>query len=493
MELPRLSRLLLPLALAGSSLLAACQGCRAGAPGQATSAEPAPSLRLYLSSSVAGALEPCGCSKNQLGGFDHLGAYIESQKKLAPHSLLLGAGPMFFLDPVLRSEQTTQDRWKAEAIAAALSRSNFGGWAPGANDWADGAATLATLREKSGGALLAANLSGETAGAVATSMREVGGLKVGLLGASTPTRLGVSPSGVTVQPPAGVIRDAIAQLKAQKADVLVGLFAMPRGEALRLIDTNPDLNVVVVGKPFEQGEANDKPVPAVMIGSTVVVQPANHLQTVAVVDLIVRDRAAALQEGPGVGQTAPSAAPPAAGNYARASMVDIKVELGRNDGIYLTMLDYYRKVNDHNRVALADRKPPPPGPDGNRYLGIGACSSCHPAAREVWNKTAHAHAYKTLSDQHKEYNLDCVSCHVTGYEKPGGSTVTATERLQDVQCENCHGPGALHADKPADKSLIIGKPTADSCVAGCHHPPHVDGFDAAAKMAAILGPGHGKK
>ena len=40
----------------------------------------------------------------------------------------------------------------------------------------------------------------------------------------------------------------------------------------------------------------------------------------------------------------------------------------------------------------------------------------------MWDGTPHAHAYATLEKGFKEFNLDCVSCHVTGYGKPGGSS-----------------------------------------------------------------------
>jgi Cytochrome c554 and c-prime len=124
-------------------------------------------------------------------------------------------------------------------------------------------------------------------------------------------------------------------------------------------------------------------------------------------------------------------------------------------------------------------------------VGVDACTDCHDDARKVWDKTTHAHAYPTLQKDFKEYNLDCVSCHVTGYDKPGGSTVTHNEKLQNVQCETCHGPGSLHVKDPGKKGLIVASPKADICV-GCHHPPHVEGFDPKEKMPLILGPGHGQ-
>jgi hypothetical protein len=164
--------------------------------------------------------------------------------------------------------------------------------------------------------------------------------------------------------------------------------------------------------------------------------------------------------------------------------------LGKDASVEADMLTYYKAVDDHNRVAFAGRMPPVAAPDQASYVGIDACTSCHAAARTVWNGTPHAHAYATLADQFKELNLECVSCHVTGYERPGGSTVTHVDGLKNVQCEVCHGPGSRHVQRPADKTRIVAAPDPAVCL-GCHHPPHVEGFDPGVKLREILGPGHG--
>jgi hypothetical protein len=155
------------------------------------------------------------------------------------------------------------------------------------------------------------------------------------------------------------------------------------------------------------------------------------------------------------------------------------------------MLAFYRKVNEANKVELAGRKPPPPPKGVSGYAGVDTCTTCHEEARKVWDGTPHARAYATLTKGFKEFNLDCVGCHVTGYDRPGGSTVTHVENLENIQCEVCHGPGALHSAKPNTVAIPVAKPTSDVCLA-CHHPPHVHTFDAKVKMALILGPGHGK-
>jgi hypothetical protein len=171
--------------------------------------------------------------------------------------------------------------------------------------------------------------------------------------------------------------------------------------------------------------------------------------------------------------------------------VEVREKLGKDPKVEERMSAFYHRVNDHNRVAFAGRKPPPVPPGKSGYVGIEICTSCHAEERKVWDRTAHARAYLTLSSQFKEYNLDCVGCHVTGYEKPGGSTVTVNATLQSVQCEECHGPGAAHVRSPGVPGLVAASPDLGMCVSACHHPPHVERFESFAAKQFIVGPGHG--
>src|SRR5712691_10830484 len=105
--------------------VAACHGChstpRADSAQTASSGSGAPSLRLYAISNLAGALEPCGCTKDQLGGIDHLAAFVAGDRKLAQGSVVVAAGPTMFLDPKLDATRGAQDRWKGEAISESLA------------------------------------------------------------------------------------------------------------------------------------------------------------------------------------------------------------------------------------------------------------------------------------------------------------------------------------------------------------------------------------
>jgi len=54
-----------------------------------------------------------------------------------------------------------------------------------------------------------------------------------------------------VLPAVEAMRAALADLKQRGARVLIGVAAMPRGDALRLADALPELHVLVIGKPAE--------------------------------------------------------------------------------------------------------------------------------------------------------------------------------------------------------------------------------------------------
>src|SRR6476469_9040521 len=115
---------LLVLMLACFVAVSACEGGRGPTTPQQTSSNPA--ARLYLVSDLAGALEPCGCVKDQLGGMEHFGALVASEQKTATPYATLSAGPLFFMDMDLSPEKRSQDIAKAETIATTLKTLKLG-------------------------------------------------------------------------------------------------------------------------------------------------------------------------------------------------------------------------------------------------------------------------------------------------------------------------------------------------------------------------------
>jgi hypothetical protein len=528
--------------------LAACEGCRSasgpdgGTSTPANGAESAPAARLYMISDLAGALEPCGCVKDQLGGMDHFGALVAGEKDKAKSTGVLSSGPLFFMDMELVADRRAQEIAKAETIATSMKALGLLAFTPGRNDWAGGADTLKKLADTSAAPLTAANVTAKVVAPVKWTTKDIGGIKLGIIGVGAPDKSKSPLEDVTSSPASDAVRPAVEALKKDGVHAIVVLAAVGRGEAKRIADNNPDLLAILVGSTGGGGEANTQAPPAENIGGVLIVETGNHLQTVAALDLYPRGAASAglikFADGTGIERVrkreelskrldelrvriatwetdksvekkdidarkadltkleaerdALDKAPTqATGSYYRYAMREIREKLGGDETIKSKMLAYYKQVNDANKIEFAGRKPKPPAKGEPGYAGIDACTNCHEDARKVWDKTSHAGAYATLSKQHKEFNLDCVSCHVTGYDRPGGSTVTHVDELKDVQCEVCHGPGQLHAQKPEKWKIPVAKPSADVCLS-CHHPPHVHTFDAKVKMAEILGPGHGK-
>jgi hypothetical protein len=110
------------------------------------------------------------------------------------------------------------------------------------------------------------------------------------------------------------------------------------------------------------------------------------------------------------------------------------------------------------------------------YVGSAHCAGCHPDETETWRSTAHATAFTTLLERHRQGVPACYACHVTAYRQPTGYRSIADARLRHVQCESCHGPGSRHLAGPTAGS-IVRTPTAAVC-RECHNQDHSDMTDA---------------
>ncbi len=132
------------------------------------------------------------------------------------------------------------------------------------------------------------------------------------------------------------------------------------------------------------------------------------------------------------------------------------------------MEDYTKELKDHNylamfpqmkhpfEVAMADTKP--------EFLGSEACKKCHDGAYEKWRHSKHAKAYMTLVNAtrpaNRQYDAECIVCHTIGFGyKTGFTDDVKTKKLENVGCENCHGPCSEHVkDQHNAKWLALINP-----------------------------------
>jgi 2',3'-cyclic-nucleotide 2'-phosphodiesterase (5'-nucleotidase family) len=142
------------------------------------------------------------------------------------------------------------------------------------------------------------------------------------------------------------------------------------------------------------------------------------------------------------------------------------------------------------------------------FAGSAACALCHKTAFDIWRKTPHAEATDTLVrlDPPRQFDPECVSCHVTGWRPQefvpfdtGYTSIQATPQLKGNGCENCHGPGAGHIAAEAGRDIalrdklrrLMRAPADESTCLKCHDLDNSPEFDFSTYWPQVEH--HGKK
>lgn len=107
----------------------------------------------------------------------------------------------------------------------------------------------------------------------------------------------------------------------------------------------------------------------------------------------------------------------------------------------------------------------------NSYAGSAACSGCHGKQYNAYVNTVHGNAYGALVAAGSQNNARCLLCHTVGFNQPTGFTTNPlTAYLENVGCENCHGPAAWH--KNADHAAILPVVSLAPEICGSCHQGH---------------------
>ncbi len=117
------------------------------------------------------------------------------------------------------------------------------------------------------------------------------------------------------------------------------------------------------------------------------------------------------------------------------------------------------------------------------FTGFPACAACHPKAAARWQSSKHAGAYATLAKTNRQFNVNCLICHVTGGEMVSTDRLAALPaELQGVGCEVCHGPGRRHAE---GKEKSRPRRVPETLCRNCHVQEHDGNFEYARKVEMI--------
>jgi hypothetical protein len=535
--------------LAASAALA-CATC-GPPPGGTTKGEPAGeapkqpqriSVDIVAFGRVVGAIAPCGCTSEPLGGLQYVFGYLKN--RVAPRHLVVEPGGLLLPDPAGPEAPRDEAGWQQSYKRADLLQERFSGLGEtlvsgvGVTDLTSPLGKEA-FKKWALPRVLANSRALDSLGVTPHRVVEIAdapGLALGVTAVQEPNPVALKQLGELEAIDAAATREVAAMRKAG-ADIVVVLVHGTRKAAVEIAEKVPGADIVVVGVP-EGTEKGRVGAPASRVGNAWIVEPGDQAQTLSHVHLSIDPAAVADLPGP-TGWTVVATAearakeierldarlakfradPGADKNYIarleqeRATLAasieketaptgpvavtfeqaKITCKLPADEAGAAALTAYDAWVASQNKERFAGVKAPPPAKGQPGYVGIEQCAACHDAEQTHWKDTRHAGAYETLVKANKQFDLSCVGCHVTGFREPGGSEVVELAGLQDVQCEVCHGPGSVHTKTPekAGKPFGIRRDAAAEVCLGCHTPEHSDTFQYEAYLRDILGPEHG--
>ncbi len=396
-------------------------------------------LTLIFSGNTLAELKPCGCAKEEdQGGIERRMGYLKSLTW--PNTLLVDLGDNF-------KESTRQGKLKSNTLMAAMGRMKYD------------AVTFGDLDLLYGNVFLAKH---NNIPWVSTNMQLAGlevppyriksfgnGLKVAVLAVSDPALFYEDLQGtLKMEDPRTAVESMLPKIRrTENPDVVVLLTHMQREPGLALLDIE-GIDVIINGHIVDENDVIDmKPVRR---GNRIFVQPGPRGQKMGELQVQVD---------------------PDGNKLFEHRMVRLDSKVPFDDGMTDLYAEYNAEVEKIFFATLAAKR----NKHQNAvYASDTACQSCHAETHEIWSGSRHGNAYATLKKVNKSFDPECLICHTTGFNQPGGFiSELDTPELKNVQCEVCHGPQKEHTQAPKGG---FAQKAREACK-NCHVQNHSPDFD----------------
>lgn len=505
---------------------------------------------VFFLSALKGYTEPCGCTLDvMLGGIDRIAGYVDQARPLYPAVEIADAGDLLFETKTLEPHEIPQEKAKVDVVVQGLADMKVAVTVPGEKDFALGPEYYLAKLQDAGITPIAANLSIEGATLAKTRSTTLDGVDVLYVGVVDPALYEGIEAVKAMAPEAGLksIGDEI-----QEADVTILLVHGAAPFAKEVLAATPGADFAVVGhdpretdqvdtagggftlEPYDQGRylgilkffnaktANGGAFVNSRTGSKAELEkierqidhvnnsingmppatPGKEPEVLLTLRKRLEDLEARREEIKNAAIDVPSDKP-------AFLWRSVAMEPGFQPDPQITAIreQYNKQLQALN--ASVEFEIPEAKPGEAVYIGTNTCETCHTEAKTFWDATAHSRAMKTLEERHKDFDQKCVSCHVDGWEKPGGSVlgklsydatipsgkkeIPVHKELGFVGCESCHGPGSNHWLQPTGPdgapANIIRDPGPEQCMQ-CHVPEHSPRFRYDIYVEEITGEGH---
>jgi hypothetical protein len=374
---------------------------------------------------------------------------------------------LFSRDSLLNPDAQTMGRLKAAVYMKAYNMMGYDAFTPGELDLSLGIDELVKMSRQAGFPFLAANLMNSQSNEpifkpyVIKEMKEAGGMKVGIFGLiSNRFPSGSQQAGrerFKIVDPFDAAKKVVDVLKPQ-CRVIVALVRLEADEEKMLADRTTGIDFIVNGH-LTHAQASPR-----LVNHTQILVAGARGEFLGRVDLFQKWWKL----------------------YSRYRLIPLKLE-------YKEKAEIKAMVNEFKNQAESALQPPiltegangpaspaeMNAPAGLTFVGEKGCQACHPLEHAHWATTAHARAYDTLVKKNKTSDPSCLACHTTGRsfpKKPG-------HRLENVQCEACHGSAGGHPDSRKDLRQV----DENDC-RQCHNSTNSPDFNFDKYVQKILHP-----
>lgn len=395
---------------------------------------PTPRWALVITGEQNGYLEPCGCAgrENQKGGLMRRYSLLAQQRAAGWPLVALDLGGhirRFGPQTEIKFQETVQ----------ALSRMNYAAVGLGTADLRlspEALLTAGTTAADGRSLFVAANwrLTLDESFAVPYRVIEVAGARLGVTAVLGDESRGQLPatSDLAARPAGEALAEVVPALAAE-SDVQVLLAYATREESVALARRFPEFEVVVTA-----GGAEEPPYqPETIEGQQTLLVEVGHKGMYAAAIGWYDDA-----ERPWRFQRVPLDArfPDAPEMLALLREYQEQLRLSGLEALTGAPIHHPRHVDAF--------------PGSGEFAGSARCAECHKKAHAKWQTTGHARATASLTklDPPRQFDPECLSCHVTGWEPQkyvayvsGFVSEAQTPALAGNSCENCHGPAAEHA------------------------------------------------
>ena len=268
------------------------------------------------------------------------------------------------------------------------------------------------------------------------------------------------PTGFKIADPAEAARPKAIEAK-QKADVVIVLAKVSTQEAARIAREAPNVDVIIDGN----GETFTPPV---YVGRTLIVftpfetrmlgelrfyrNPAGQFSTWQ--RFIALDEAAIPEDA-------------AIKEFVDAAN-NAEIQARNNSKGLLSQWLLSGKGQTRDKTEQSE---------SSGYVSSAACNKCHVAQYMKWLNGPHARTANSLLLRGAEFEVSCLDCHASGAKADIGS------RTQNIECEQCHGPGRDHVAKPGKGYGRVSN--IQTACASCHTNETSPGFDVQTAWAKI--------